>query len=41
MQAGTTVDETIAFTKANRKALPANSVVTWKRDLTVRSDGSY
>jgi beta-glucosidase len=37
----TTVDPSIDFTKKNGKALPANSVVTWKGELTVPADGSY
>ncbi len=36
-----TSDEVIDFTKKNGKALPPNSVVTWKGQLTVPSDGSY
>ena len=34
-------DATIDFTKKNGKSLPANSVVTWKGELTVPADGSY
>jgi beta-glucosidase len=37
----TTVDATIDFTKTNGKALPPNSELSWKGDLTVPSDGSY
>ena len=37
----TTVDAAIDFTKANGKALPPNTVATWKGEVTVPSDGSY
>jgi len=37
----TTVDASIDFTKKNGRALPANSVVTWKGELNVPADGSY
>jgi beta-glucosidase len=36
-----TVDATIDFTKTNGKALPPNTVATWKGDVTVPADGSY
>ena len=36
-----TVDAAIDFTQTNGKALPANSVVSWKGELTVPADGSY
>ena len=35
------VDAAIDFTKSNGKALPANTVATWKGDVTVPADGSY
>ena len=35
------VDVVLDFTKANGKALPANSVVTWKGDVTVNTAGAY
>ncbi len=37
----TTVDASIAFTKSNGKALPPNTVATWKGEVTVPADGSY
>src|SRR5450755_808025 len=37
----TTVDASIDFTKAGGNALPPNSVVTWKGEIGVPSDGSY
>ncbi len=36
-----TTDPTINFTKNNGNPLPANSVLTWKGDLTIPEDGSY
>ena len=36
-----TIDATLDFTSTNKKALPANSVVTWKGDLTVPEAGAY
>jgi beta-glucosidase len=38
---GKTVDATIDFTQANGKALPPNTVATWKGEVTVPADGSY
>ncbi len=40
-QGASSVDGTLDFTKANGKALPANSVVTWKGDINITSAGSY
>ena len=37
----TSVDGAIDFTTKNGKALPANSVVSWKGELTVPADGAY
>ena len=37
----TMVDASINFTKKNGMALPANSIVSWKGELTVPADGSY
>ncbi len=37
----TSEDATIDFTKANGKALPANTDATWKGELTVPQDGEY
>ena len=37
----TTVDASIDCTTMNGKALPANSVVSWKGELTVPADGAY
>jgi beta-glucosidase len=37
----TTIDAAIDFTQKNGKALPPNSVVTWKGNLTVPKAGSY
>jgi len=36
-----TVDASIDFTKTNGKALPPNTVATWKGEVTVPADGSY
>lgn len=38
---GTHTDAQLDFTRANGKALPANSKVTWKGSLTVPHDGDY
>jgi beta-glucosidase len=35
------VDAAIDFTKADGRALPPNTVATWKGDVTVPADGSY
>ena len=35
------VDAAIDFTKSNGKALPANTVATWKGEVTVPADGAY
>ncbi|ADW68894.1 beta-glucosidase [Granulicella tundricola] len=35
------VDATLDFTKTNGKALPPNSVVTWKGEVTVAKAGAY
>ena len=37
----TSVDASIDFTKKNGNALPANTAVTWKGQLTIPADGSY
>jgi beta-glucosidase len=36
-----TVDASIDFTVRNGRALPGNSVVTWKGEITIPVDGSY
>ncbi|RXH54505.1 beta-glucosidase family protein [Granulicella sibirica] len=35
------VDAVLDFTKGNRKALPANSVVTWKGEVQIPAAGAY
>jgi len=35
------VDAALDFTHTNGKALPANTVATWKGDLTAPDDGEY
>jgi beta-glucosidase len=37
----TSVDGSIDFTKSNGKALPPNTVATWKGEVSVPADGSY
>ncbi len=38
---GNKVDAAIDFTKANGRALPPNTVATWKGEVTIPADGSY
>jgi beta-glucosidase len=40
-QGGQSVDPTLDFTKKNGQALPANSVFTWKGEVTVPAAGAY